>query len=89
MRFHVKTHTLVAGVLAVMLAGADGRAQTPVGKAMKVTSLAEPKWAEADTADALVAAFRANPKHKSVASKVTDDDLRVISVHVRRLASAE
>jgi NosR/NirI family nitrous oxide reductase transcriptional regulator len=27
MRFHVKTHTLVAGVLAVMLAGADGRAQ--------------------------------------------------------------
>jgi mono/diheme cytochrome c family protein len=69
--------------------GADGRAQTPVGKAMKVASLAEPKWAEADTADALVAAFRANPKHKSVASKVTDDDLRAISVHVRGLASAE
>lgn len=69
--------------------GADGRAQTPVGKAMEATSLAEPKWAEGDTADALVAAFRAKPKHKSVASKVTDDDLRAISVHVRGLASAQ
>jgi cytochrome c6 len=69
--------------------GADGRAQTPVGKAMKVASLAEPKWAEADTADALVAAFRANPKHKAVASKVSDEDLRAISVHVRGLASSK
>ena len=69
--------------------GADGRAQTPVGKAMKAASLAEPKWAEADTADALVAAFRANPKHKAVASKVSDEDLRAISVHVRGLASSK
>jgi mono/diheme cytochrome c family protein len=69
--------------------GADGRADTPVGKAMKVVSLAEPKWAGEDTADALVSAFRANPKHKAVASKVTDDDLRTISVHIRTLASSQ
>ena len=69
--------------------GADGRAETPVGKAMKVAPLAEPKWAEVDSADALVAAFRANTKHKPVASKVSDDDLRAISVHVRGLASSK
>jgi mono/diheme cytochrome c family protein len=67
--------------------GADGRADTIVGKAMKAASLVAPKWAEADSADALVAAFRANAKHSPVASKVSDDDLRAIAVHVRGLAS--
>ncbi len=67
--------------------GADGHGTTSMGKAMKAKSLVEPKWAAEDTADAVVAAFRANPKHKSVASKVSDDDLRAISVHIRELAS--
>ncbi len=66
--------------------GADGHGDTPMGKAMKAKSLAEPKWAAADSADALVAAFHANPKHKSIASKVSDDDLRAIAVHIRELA---
>ena len=69
--------------------GADGRAETPVGKAMKVASLVDPKWAAEDSADALVQAFRANPKHKAVASSVSDDDLRVIAVYVRVLAAPE
>jgi mono/diheme cytochrome c family protein len=69
--------------------GADGRAETPVGKAMKVASLVHPKWAAEGSADALVAAFRANPKHKAVASNVSDADLRAIAVHVRGLAAAE
>jgi mono/diheme cytochrome c family protein len=67
--------------------GADGHADTPVGKAMKTKSLVEPKWAAPDSADAVVAAFRANPKHKSIASKVSDDDLRAIAVHLRELAA--
>jgi len=69
--------------------GADGHADTPVGKAMKVPPLATPKWAADDDTDALIAAFHANPKHKAVASKVTDDDLRAIAVHVRALAAAK
>jgi hypothetical protein len=56
---------------------------------MKVPSLVDPKWAAEGSADALVASFRANLKHKSVASKVSDDDLRAIAVHVRGLAPAE
>jgi len=68
--------------------GADGRGDTPMGKAMKAVSLVDPKWAAEDSADAVVAAFRANPKHKSIASKVSDDDLRAIAVHIRALAGA-
>ena len=68
--------------------GADGRADTPVGKALKVPSLVDPKWTSADTAEALVTAFHANPKHKAVESKVTDDELRAIAAHVAKLAAA-
>ena len=67
--------------------GADGHGDTPMGKAMKAASLVDPKWAAADSTDALVSAFHANPKHKSIASKVSDDDLRAIAGHVRQLAS--
>jgi len=67
--------------------GSDGLAGTPVGKAMKVPSLVDPRWAADDSADALIAAFHENAKHKPVASKVTDDDLRAIAVHIRTLAS--
>ena len=69
--------------------GADGRGDTPVGRAMKATSLVDPKWAAEDSAEAVVSAFRENPKHKAVASKVSDDDLRSIAVHLRKLASTE
>jgi mono/diheme cytochrome c family protein len=66
--------------------GADGHADTPMGKAMKAKSLVDPKWAAEDSADTVISAFRANPKHKSIASKVSDDDLRAIAVHIRALA---
>ncbi len=68
--------------------GVDGRADTPVGKALKVPSLLDPKWTSADPAEALVTAFHANPKHKAVESKVTDDELRAIATHVAKLAAA-
>ena len=69
--------------------GADGRADTAMGRAMKVASLVDSKWAAEGSGEALVAAFRANTKHKAVASKVSDDDLRAIAVHVRGFAPAE
>ncbi len=68
--------------------GADGRADTPVGKALKVPSLADPEWTSADAAEALVTAFHANPKHKTVESKVTDDELRAIATHIAKLAAS-
>lgn len=68
--------------------GADGHADTAVGKAMKVPSLVDPKWAAEDSTDALIAAFHANPKHKAVAKNVNDDDLTAIAGHIRELASA-
>jgi cytochrome c553 len=58
-----------------------------MGKAMKAKSLVDPKWAAEDSADTVISAFRANPKHKSIASKVSDDDLRAIAVHIRELTS--
>lgn len=67
--------------------GDDGRADTAVGKAMKAASLVDPKWAAEDTS-ALLAAVRANPKHKAVLSKLSDEDLSAIAAHVRQLASA-
>lgn len=68
--------------------GADGQADTPVGRAMKTPSFVDPKWAAEDSTDAFLAAFHANSKHKAPAEKVSDDDLRAIAVHVRELASA-
>lgn len=55
--------------------GADGNAQTPVGKAMK----AAPLHAGQLTADALVEFVRGSAKHKSVAGKLSDEDLRAIA----------
>lgn len=67
--------------------GDDGRADTPVGKAMKAVSLIDPKLAAEDTS-ALVATIRANPKHKAVLSKLSDEDLSAIAAYVHQLASA-
>jgi len=68
--------------------GEDGRADTPVGKAMKAVSLVDPKYAAEDSASVLIADFKANPKHKAIAGKVSDEDLQAIAGYVRQLASA-
>ena len=67
--------------------GDDGRAQTPVGKAMKASSLVDAKWAAGDSTSALIAAVRANAKHQAVA-KLSDEELTAIAGYVRQLASA-
>jgi mono/diheme cytochrome c family protein len=55
--------------------GDDGKAQTPVGKAMKVP----PLEAGGRSPDELVGYLRGNGKHKSVAEKLSDEDLRAIA----------
>jgi hypothetical protein len=55
---------------------------------MKAASLVDPKYAKEGSADVLVADFHANPKHKAITGKLTDDDLKAIGDYVRKLASA-
>jgi mono/diheme cytochrome c family protein len=61
--------------------GPDGKADTPAGKKMKV-----PAW-EADDmkADVVVKTVRENKKHKTVAKKVSDEELQAIGAFVASL----
>ena len=61
--------------------GADGKSDTPVGKAMKVPHLA----GAAPSLEAVTAAVRENAKHKSVSSKLSDDDLAAITEFLKTL----
>ena len=62
--------------------GADGGADTAVGKAMKATDLRGKAWSQEE----LTAAIRENPKHKSVSSKVSDEDLSALAEFLPTLA---
>jgi mono/diheme cytochrome c family protein len=66
--------------------GDTGHSDTAVGRAMKVPALADQKWGE-DAEEKIQTAFRENPKHKSVAAKVSDADLEAIVGYVKSLAS--
>ena len=55
--------------------GEDGKAQTPVGKAMKVPPLKAGQLPP----DELVGYVRGNEKHKSVAGKLSDEELSAIA----------
>jgi mono/diheme cytochrome c family protein len=65
--------------------GADGSADTPVGKAMKAHALKDPKFAGIDAAT-VIQTVRENPKHKALASKLSDAELTAIAGHIRELA---
>jgi len=55
--------------------GEDGKAQTPVGKAMKVPPL---KTGEVSPEN-LIGYLRRNEKHKSVAGELSDEELTAIA----------
>jgi cytochrome c6 len=55
--------------------GADGKADTSAAKAMKVPALAG-KNLDVDT---VLKAIKTNPKHKSLAKKLSDDDIKAIA----------
>jgi mono/diheme cytochrome c family protein len=61
--------------------GDDGKAQTPVGKAMKVPALA----GGSHPVEQLTKMVRTNPKHKSVSGKVSDEDLQAIAEYLKTL----
>ena len=60
--------------------GADGKADTPAGKAMKAPALAGTSL----TAEQVVAKLRASAKHKSVVGKLSDADLTAIASNLPR-----
>ncbi len=62
--------------------GKDGKADTPTAKAMKAPSLINP----AIQGDAgLAAKIKANKKHASFVSKLTDADLDAAVAHIKGL----
>ncbi len=60
--------------------GKDGKADTPTGKAMKATNIADPAVSgAADVAEKI----KANKKHAAFATKLSDDDLSAIIAHMK------
>ncbi len=62
--------------------GADGKAETATGKAMKAANLTDPKITGA--AD-LPAQIKANKKHGTFISKLSDDDIAAVAEYVKTL----
>ncbi len=62
--------------------GADGGADTPVGKAMKATDLRGKTWSQEE----LTAAIRENSRHNAVSSKISDEDLSALAEFLPTLA---
>jgi mono/diheme cytochrome c family protein len=61
--------------------GPDGKADTPVGKAMKAASLAR-DWSAEGGADHVVQHVREDGKHTPVSGKLSDEDLQAIAQYV-------
>ena len=62
--------------------GPDGKAQTATGKAMKAHDLTDPKIAaEAD----LPGKIKANKKHGTFITKLTDEDIAAVAAFVKTL----
>lgn len=68
--------------------GVDGKADTPVGRALHAAHLVSPKYATFETDKGVIHAIRTLPKHKAVSKDVTDEQLKAIAAHIRELAAA-
>lgn len=68
--------------------GADGKADTPVGRALHAAHLVSPKYASVESDTGVIHAIRTLPKHKAVSKDVTDEQLKAIAAHIRELAAA-
>jgi mono/diheme cytochrome c family protein len=67
--------------------GTTGAGDTAVGKAMKIPSLVDPKYASKTPAD-LAAAIKANPKHGPILPKLTPEQIDAAAAKVKELAGA-
>ena len=69
--------------------GDDGRADTTVGKTLKVPALAgDAKVAEASQAD-VVKRIKENPKHSSFSGKLSAEDVDAVAAYVKTLGGAK
>lgn len=68
--------------------GKDGKADTPVGKALHAAHLVDPKYAAEESDEGVTHAIRTLSKHKAVSSSVSDEDLKAIAAYIRKLAAA-
>jgi mono/diheme cytochrome c family protein len=65
--------------------GDAGHADTPAGKAMKATAIAGNDELAAMSADDIVKAVKASPKHAAL--KLSDDQLQAAAGHAKELAA--
>jgi mono/diheme cytochrome c family protein len=68
--------------------GADGRGDTPVGKALKIRSLLEPRWAAPDAVTAIAKAVREGaPGMPPMASKLSAAEIEAVAKATQELAA--
>jgi mono/diheme cytochrome c family protein len=69
--------------------GAEGKSDTPVAEKMKIPPLAgDTKVAAMAEAD-VIAQVKGAKKHPPKVKEISDDDLKAVAAHVKRLAGAE
>jgi mono/diheme cytochrome c family protein len=69
--------------------GLDGRGETPVGKALKLGSLLEPRWAADDAPAAIAKAVREGvPGMPAMASKLSAAEIEAVAKATHDLAKA-
>jgi mono/diheme cytochrome c family protein len=69
--------------------GPDGRGDTPVGKALKIGSLLEPRWAADDAPAAIAKAVREGvPGMPALGSKLTAAEIEAVAKATHDLAKA-
>ena len=69
--------------------GVTGHADTTAGKALKVPQLAGDAKVAAMSPAELIAAFKANEKHKGLVKKLSDDDIAAATAHAKELAGTK
>lgn len=67
--------------------GADGSGDTPAGKAMKVTSLRDARFAPPDAVAMIVEYLETNARHAAVRGKLSADQLEAVARAVQSLAA--
>jgi mono/diheme cytochrome c family protein len=69
--------------------GPDGKGETPVGKALKVQSLLDPRWAADDAPAAIAKAVREGvPGMPAMASKLSAAEIEAVAKATQDLARA-
>jgi mono/diheme cytochrome c family protein len=68
--------------------GADGSGDTPVGKAMKVSSLLDARFASPDAVAMIVKHIQTNGKHAAVKGKLSAEEIEAVAHAVQALAAS-